>query len=79
MTADVIEGKREKVQESKVQNVERWSELPGEPRDTHAENVSCLINGADHELRYNSSDYLDIDSRWRVPELAAQPELGLWP
>jgi hypothetical protein len=36
MNLDVIEGKRETVQESKVQNVERWSELAGEPRDTHA-------------------------------------------
>ena len=78
MNLDVkVSGKQFKNQKSRMWNV--GANSPANLAILMQENVSCLINGADHELRYNSSDYLDIDSRWRVPELAAQSELGLWP
>jgi hypothetical protein len=79
MNLDVIEGngKQFKNQTSRMWNV--GANSPADLAILMQDNVSCLINGANHELRYNSSDCLDIDSRWRVPELATQSELGLWP
>jgi hypothetical protein len=66
---------------SNGEKIGRWGELGEAISIPLPKNVTCssTINGAKHELKYNSSDYLDIDSHWRVPELATQPELGLWP